>query len=97
MYVCETQHQSSTTSKYSGVSWNQNLKKWYAQLAHNKKKYYGGYFDNEEYAAMEVNLLCDKYEIQRKNATIDIDKNIIQQVMHSLWFVNGVTAEGPKN
>jgi len=25
---------------------------------HNKKTYYGGYFDNEEHAAMSVNLLC---------------------------------------
>merc|ERR1712034_28248 len=61
------------TSIYNGVSWNKNKKKWQAQLTHNKNKYYGGIFDNEEHAAMSVNLLCDKYEEERKNPTIIIE------------------------
>jgi len=67
------------TSLYNGVSWNKKDKKWQVQLTHNKKKYHGGLFDNEEYAAMEVNLLCDKYEMERKNPTINTKPNAIQQ------------------
>ena len=59
-------------------------------MSHNKKKYYGGYDDHEEHAAMKVNLLCDKLEIERKNPTIDIDLDEIQQVIHSLFIVQGV-------
>ena len=51
---------------------------------HNKKLYYGGYFDNEEQAAMKVNLLCDKHGKERKNPMIDIKLDAIQQVIHSL-------------
>merc|ERR1712034_240774 len=47
--------------------------------AHNKKQYCGGHFDHEEDAAMKVNLLCDKYEIKRKNPTINIELNEIKQ------------------
>ena len=49
----------------------------------NGKVYYGGYFDNEEHAAMIVNLLCDEYGIKRKNLTINIDSEI-RKVIHSL-------------
>jgi len=63
---------NQTSSKYTGVSWHENRKKWRAQLAYNHKKYNGGYFDKEEDAAMSINLLCDKYEVERKNPTIDI-------------------------
>jgi len=59
------------TSKYIGVSWNKYAKKWKTELSHNKKKFYGGYFDNEVQAAMNINLLCDKYKIKRKNPIID--------------------------
>ena len=56
---------------------------------HNKKRYYGGYFDNEEQAAMKVNLLCDKYEIERMNPMINITMDEIQQsVIHSLPSYN---------
>ena len=73
------------TSKYTGVTWNKNYKSWQAQLAHNKKQYYGRNFDNEEHAAMKVNLLCDKYGIQRKNPTIMLEPDAIQKkVIHSL-------------
>jgi len=61
------------TSKYIGVSWHDNNKKWTTRLTANQKVYNGGYFDKEEDAAMKVNLLCDRYEIQRKNPTIDIE------------------------
>jgi len=78
----------SQTSKYTGVSWNSNIKKWKTQLYHKKKEYHGGYFDNEEHAAMSVNLLCDEYEIKRKNSMIDIDLNTIPQVLQSTKVKN---------
>ena len=53
-------------------------------MTHNKKICYGGYFDNEEQAAMSVNLLCNKYGKERKNPMIDIEMDAIQQVIHSL-------------
>ena len=46
--------------------------------------YLGGLFDNEEQAAMQVNLLCDKNGIKRKNAMIDLEPDITQQVINSL-------------
>ena len=51
---------------------------------HNKKLYYSGLFDHEEQAAMQVNLLCDKNGIERKNPMIIIEPDAIQQVIHSL-------------
>ena len=55
---------------------------------HNAKTYYGGYFDNEKYAAMKVNLLCDEFEIERKNPTIYIKPDRIHQVIHLLSIVH---------
>jgi len=68
-----------STSIYTGVSWNRDCKKWQVKLSHNGKQYNGGYFDNEEHAAMTINLLCDEYGIQRKNLTIDIEPDVIQK------------------
>jgi len=81
----------NTTSNYIGVSWLKDRKKWLATLTHNKMKYYGGYFDNEKYAAMNVNLLCDKYEIRRKNPTIDIESSAIQNLQNKTSIYNGVS------
>jgi len=67
------------TSKYAGVTWRKSNKCWQAQLQHNTKQYHGGYCDNEEHAAMKVNLLCDKFGIQRKNQMIDIKFDAISQ------------------
>ena len=49
-------------------------------MAHNTKIYYGGYFDKEEDAAVSVNFLCDEFGIQRKNPTIMIEPDAIEQV-----------------
>jgi hypothetical protein len=75
------------TSKYNGVCWNQDYKKWKAQLHYKGKTYYGGLFDNEEHAAMGVNLLCLKFGIKRKNLRINMNKDAIRQVIHSLSIV----------
>ena len=77
-FFCEAPNH---TSIYTGVSWNKKEKCWLVQLAHNKKQYYGGYFDDEEHAAMKINLLCDKYEIKRKNPMITIEPDVMQQVI----------------
>ena len=84
LYLCEVQHK---TSKFNGLTWRKDNKNWQARLAHKGKKYHAGVFDIEEDAAMSVNLLCDKYEIKRKNPTIDIELYDTQQVMHSLSIV----------
>ena len=39
------------TSKYTGVSWNKNSKKWVSQIHINGKKIHLGYFENEIDAA----------------------------------------------
>lgn len=41
------------TSRYKGVSWNKNRKKWVSQIRYNYKKYYIGSFDDEVIAAKE--------------------------------------------
>jgi len=61
------------TSIYFGVSWKKDIKQWRSQLTVNKKKYYGGHFDKEEDAAMSINLLCDKFEVERKNPTVNTE------------------------
>ena len=55
-------------------------------MQHNQKKYFGGYYDDPENAAMGVNLLCDNLEIERKNPTINmkIDKVTMNNVISIL-------------
>jgi hypothetical protein len=74
------QQRPNQTSKYTGVSWHRDKKKWQTKLTHNNTIYCGGYFDNEEQAAMKINLLCDKNGIKRKNLMIKTEPDIIQQV-----------------
>merc|ERR1712034_214583 len=71
------------TSIYTGVSWNSDHKKWETHLRHNGKRYHGGYFDNEEHAAMRVNLLCDEHGIIRKNLTIYERTDVIEKKIKS--------------
>jgi len=87
------QQVGNKTSIYAGVTWNKNHKCWKVQLTlqHNyKKQYFGGYFDNEEHAAMKVNLLCDKFEQERKNPMIAIKSNLIQRVLNRTSIYSGV-------
>jgi len=72
-------NKKNQTSNFTGVSWNNDSKKWQTHLMCNKKNYHGGIFDNEEHAAMKVNLLCDMNGIERKNPTININLNEIQE------------------
>ena len=83
-YFSEVQN---PTSKYNGVSRHKATKKWKAELTHNQKIYYGGLFDIEEQAAREVNLLCDKCKIDRRNTMINMEQDPIQQVIHSLSII----------
>ena len=86
LFFCEIKNQ---TSKYKGVCWSKDRKKWRVDLMHtDKKQYFGGYFDNEEHAAMKVNLICDKYGKKRKNPMIKIGPDAIQKVTHSLFIVH---------
>jgi len=78
------------TSIYTGVCWHKDSKKWLVRLVHNKKSYLGGLFDNEEQAAMKVNLLCDKNGIERKNPMIIIEPDKMQQVPNQTSKYTGV-------
>jgi len=69
----------NSASQYIGVSWNEDKKRWQAQLTHNKKRHCVGLFDKEEDAAMSINLLCDKLEVERKNPMVDIQFDAIRQ------------------
>ena len=86
-YFCE--QFKSQTSIYTGVGWKQNINKWQTRLTSDKKTCFGGYFDDEEYAAMKINSLCNELSIQRKNPIIDINLNEIQPVTHSLSIIRG--------
>jgi len=60
------------SSKYKGVTWNKNDKKWYAYLYLGSKKYIRGtWYDTELDAAKRVNQLCDEWQIKRKNPDVD--------------------------
>merc|ERR1711925_19218 len=67
------------TSKHGGVYWKIDHKKWQAHLIHKGKMCFGGLFDNEEHAAMGVNLLCLKFGIKRKNLRINMNNDAIRQ------------------
>ena len=56
-------------------------------MQHNNKKYCYGSFDNEEDAAIKVNLICDKCEIKHKNPTIKMKLDVIQHSIHSLYVL----------
>jgi len=87
----ESNNVQKQDSKYTGVCWDKNKKKWKAQLYQNKKHYYGGLFENEDHAAMNVNSLCDRLGIEHKNPTIDMEPDKIQQVQHSTSKYAGVS------
>lgn len=46
----------NTSSKYKGVTWHKQHKKWYAQIVFNGKHFYLGLFNNQKHAA----ILYDK-------------------------------------
>ena len=50
----------NTTSKFKGVTWHKDNKKWLAQIRLNKKKYYLGEFINEIDAAKAYNKAAKK-------------------------------------
>merc|ERR1712034_210801 len=84
------QRVQNKTSIYTGVTWNKNEKCWQVQLQKNNTIYYGGHFDNEDQAAMKVNILCDKYGIERKNPMINIHLDVIQQIQNQTSKYTGV-------
>jgi hypothetical protein len=75
-------------SEYQGVLWVEKCvnKQWQAYVYIKRKTRYGGCFDTEQQAAMKVNLMCDKHKIPRKNPTIDIELDVVQQVIHPSSF-----------
>ena len=68
-HVCASVKRKGSTSKYLGVSWSKERKKWCAYVTYNKKHYGIGRFTNEVDAAkaydkfiIEHNLLKEGYK-----------------------------------
>lgn len=49
-----------SSSKYKGVCWHKQCKKWFAQIVLNKKHYYLGLYENEIDAAKAYNKRAKK-------------------------------------
>jgi len=66
------QWQPQKKSKYEGVSWNSNRRKWYVtvRLKDGNKKF-GGSFTDELDAAKKVNQLCKENGLPMKNPEIN--------------------------
>ena len=62
--------QKNTTSKYLGVYWASNPKKWFVTLQKNKKNFYIGKYDNEEEAAKAYNEAAIKHHGEFANLNI---------------------------
>jgi len=52
---------SNTSSKYKGVSWHKQMKKWLVHITVKKKIIHIGYFHNEIFAALAYNAAAEKY------------------------------------
>jgi hypothetical protein len=63
------------SSKYFGVSWVKQKKKWKANILHNRKTHHIGHFEIEEDAAKAVNLKCQEYNIPLKNPSVGVLNN----------------------
>ena len=64
-----------SSSKYVGVSWHKNSKKWITKVTHKGKKHNIGSFEMEEDAAKAVNLKCQELSIPLKNLGVGILNN----------------------
>lgn len=72
---------STQTSKYVGVSWDKNRKKWVVQCrVSNSKKVYLGRYDDEEVAAK---VYQDYLEVLRTEMLIDWDKQQTDELRRS--------------
>ena len=59
------------TSQYSGVCWNEKLRKWKAQIRiKSARKTFGGCYKDEQDAAKRVNQLCEEFGIPIRNPEI---------------------------
>ncbi len=70
------------TSKYKGVSFSSDRKKWQAKIKHNGNSIWIGYFDYESDAAIAYNEAAKMYhgEFARLNHIRTFDPNLINKV-----------------
>jgi hypothetical protein len=50
--------QTGTSSRFKGVSWNKNVKKWHAYIKSKGIRYNLGFYDKEEDAALAYNIFA---------------------------------------
>jgi hypothetical protein len=79
-----------SSSKYVGVRWQKESKKWRAAVCHNGKTQYIGIFEIEEDAAKAVNLKCQEFNIPLKNPGVAVLKNEtlkkLKTKVSNFWF-----------
>jgi hypothetical protein len=82
--------ENASSSKYIGVHWDKNSKKWQAAISHNGKRYNIGYFEIEEDAAKAVNLKCQEINITLKNTCVGVlDNEKLEKLkakVNNFWF-----------
>ena len=67
--------ENTFSSKYVGVCWIKENRKWLSRVQHNGETHSIGYFEIEEDAAKAVNLKCQELNIQLKNPGVGVLDN----------------------
>merc|ERR1712034_9770 len=79
------------TSKYKGVYWHKETRKWNVHFcSKNQKRKHGGLFDDELDAAKRVNQLCEELGIPAQNPEVSAMPNQQYQKKEKKSQYNGV-------
>jgi hypothetical protein len=71
------------SSKYCGVYWTKESKKWRAFIQHNGRQHHIGTFEIEEDAAKAVNLKCQELNIALKNPGVGENIFVCKRVLNN--------------
>ena len=87
---CVFLFEKGSSSKYFGVSWVKERKKWTCVFFLNGERHYAGSFKIEEDAAKAVNLKCQELNITLKNPSVgvldyEILKKLKKKVSLQFW------------